>query len=183
MKPPGPYGAGDERQVYLLACFIRRCTGYVVELDDLCQEGMIGLLQAREHYRPNRDCTFATYARHRVYGAMRDYLRAMDPLTRGQRRAENLRRQADVALTAAPPYEEEQQRASEWDAPELPYTGRRLDQAFARLTVKERIVLRAEFWQGATQEATARELGVTAGRVSQVRKAALGKLRKRLERP
>lgn len=42
------------------------------ELDDLVQSGLIGLIQAAERFDPTVDFSFATFARHRVRGAILD---------------------------------------------------------------------------------------------------------------
>ena len=57
-----------------------------VEVDDLVQAGMIGLLDAVNRYEDNHGAQFETYAIQRIRGAMLDELRQMDHLGRGQRR-------------------------------------------------------------------------------------------------
>jgi RNA polymerase sigma factor FliA len=59
-----------------------------VELDDLIQAGMIGLLDASTRYQDNRGAQFETFASQRIRGAMLDELRASDWGSR------NLRQQA-----------------------------------------------------------------------------------------
>ena len=59
-----------------------------VELDDLIQVGMIGLLDASTRYEDNRGAQFETFASQRIRGAMLDELRASDWGSR------NLRQQA-----------------------------------------------------------------------------------------
>lgn len=49
-----------------------------VELDDLLQVGMIGLIQARESYDISQGASFATYAGIRIKGAMLDEVRRND---------------------------------------------------------------------------------------------------------
>ena len=49
-----------------------------VELDDLIQVGMIGLLDASKRYEDNRGAQFETFASQRIRGAMLDELRASD---------------------------------------------------------------------------------------------------------
>ena len=49
-----------------------------VEVDDLIQAGMIGLLEAAGHYSPDRGASFETYAGIRIRGAMIDALRKLD---------------------------------------------------------------------------------------------------------
>ena len=56
-----------------------------VELDDLVQAGMIGLLDALRRYREMPEAQFQTYATTRVRGAMLDELRSQDWLPRSVR--------------------------------------------------------------------------------------------------
>lgn len=49
-----------------------------VELDDLESAGAVGLVSAVEHYDPEQPSEFATYAQHRIRGAILDDLRAQD---------------------------------------------------------------------------------------------------------
>jgi RNA polymerase sigma factor for flagellar operon FliA len=46
-----------------------------VEVDDLIQAGMIGLLEAGSHYQADKGATFETYASIRIRGAMIDQMR------------------------------------------------------------------------------------------------------------
>ena len=66
------------RFIYTLPSFIER--------DDLEGYGIIGLIQALERYKPEKGIKFETYALSRIRGAALDYLRSLDPMTRGQRR-------------------------------------------------------------------------------------------------
>src|SRR5450830_1704762 len=56
-----------------------------VEVDDLVQAGMIGLLDAVNRYEDTHGVQFETYAVKRIRGAMLDELRNTDWLTRGVR--------------------------------------------------------------------------------------------------
>jgi len=58
-----------------------------VELDDLIQAGMVGLLDALDRFDSGQGASFATYASQRVRGAMIDELRSRDWLPRSVRRA------------------------------------------------------------------------------------------------
>ena len=49
-----------------------------VDVDDLVQAGMIGLLEAARHYATDRSASFETYAGIRIRGAMLDELRRTD---------------------------------------------------------------------------------------------------------
>ncbi len=57
-----------------------------VEVDDLVQNGMIGLLDAMSRYEEGLGAQFETYAVQRIRGAMLDGLRDNDWLPRGARR-------------------------------------------------------------------------------------------------
>lgn len=57
-----------------------------VEVDDLIQVGMMGLMDALNRYEEMPGAQFATYAQQRIRGAMLDELRQMDWLPRGARR-------------------------------------------------------------------------------------------------
>src|ERR1700723_4781371 len=53
-----------------------------VEVDDLIQSGMIGLLDAAKHYSANKGANFETYAGIRIRGAMLDEVRKSDLMPR-----------------------------------------------------------------------------------------------------
>ena len=58
-----------------------------VQVDDIIQAGMIGLLDAASRYDELRGAQFETYASQRIRGAMLDELRDADWATRNVRRA------------------------------------------------------------------------------------------------
>ena len=66
-----------------------------VEVDDLIQAGMIGLLDAVNRYEETHGAQFETYAVQRIRGAMLDELRSSDWLPRGIR--QNMRK-IEVAM-------------------------------------------------------------------------------------
>ena len=81
-----------------------------VEVDDLIQAGMIGLLDAIQRYEENHGAQFETYAVLRIRGAMLDELRSSDWMPRSTR--QNMRKveQAMHALQQSlgrPPSESE----------------------------------------------------------------------------
>ena len=57
-----------------------------VDLDDLIQAGMIGLMDAASRYKEDQGAQFETYASQRIRGAMLDELRANDWLPRSMRK-------------------------------------------------------------------------------------------------
>ena len=68
-----------------------------VELDDLMQAGMMGLLDAVRRYQVVAEAQFETYAVTRIRGAMLDELRSQDWLPRSVR---TKARQIEVAVSA-----------------------------------------------------------------------------------
>src|ERR1700761_6719946 len=65
-----------------------------VEVDDLIQSGMIGLLDAAKNYSASKGANFETYAGIRIRGAMLDEVRRSDWTPRSVHR--NMREMADV---------------------------------------------------------------------------------------
>jgi RNA polymerase sigma factor for flagellar operon FliA len=57
-----------------------------IEVDDLIHAGVLGLIAAAEKFDGARNVAFGAYAKHRVRGAILDYLRKEDWLTRDSRR-------------------------------------------------------------------------------------------------
>ncbi|MDP2878621.1 MAG: RNA polymerase sigma factor FliA [Sulfuricella sp.] len=68
-----------------------------VQVDDLIQVGMIGLLDAASNYDDTQGAQFETYAVQRIRGAMLDELRQCDWLPRSARKT---LRQIEIAMNA-----------------------------------------------------------------------------------
>lgn len=68
-------------------------------LDDLRQEGMIGLIDAVHTYDPSRGPKFVTHAQNKVRSKVRDLMRSNDTLSRGARARERQLESATAALT------------------------------------------------------------------------------------
>ena len=77
-----------------------------IELDDLIQAGMVGLLEALGRFDATQGATFATFASQRIRGAMMDELRTRDWLPRSVRRSaravDSAVRQLEQQLGRAP---------------------------------------------------------------------------------
>lgn len=74
---------------YYMCTFVRNAARRIasglpscIDADDLEQVGYFGLIDCIEKFEPSRKFKFETYARQRVEGAMRDYLRREDPASR-----------------------------------------------------------------------------------------------------
>lgn len=57
-----------------------------VDLEDLVQQGYLGLVDSMERFDIDRDIKFETFSSQRIYGAMQDYLRKIDPTPRPMRK-------------------------------------------------------------------------------------------------
>jgi RNA polymerase sigma factor for flagellar operon FliA len=82
-------GATVERYLPLVGAIARTVSRGLppsVEIDELMNDGVIGLIAAAQRYDPDRGVGFSTYAGHRIRGAMLDGLRERDPLPRTLRR-------------------------------------------------------------------------------------------------
>jgi RNA polymerase sigma factor for flagellar operon FliA len=73
-----------------------------IDVDDLVGEGMVGLVDAVGKFNAAKRVKLASYARHRIRGAMLDGLRALDPASRELRRkgkrVERICRELQVSL-------------------------------------------------------------------------------------
>jgi RNA polymerase sigma factor for flagellar operon FliA len=94
-----------------LAMRIIRRVPQAVSMDDILSAGWLGLVEARRRRDAcPTEAQFEAYAAHRVRGAMLDYLRGLDPMSRRQRQASRSITTAIRDLTQElnrPPTEEE----------------------------------------------------------------------------
>jgi RNA polymerase sigma factor FliA len=80
--------------VKAIAYSVRQKLPVHVDLDDLTHAGVLGLIDAATKYDPDKQVAFASYAKHRVKGAILDSLRQMDSASREIRKRH---RQIDAA--------------------------------------------------------------------------------------
>jgi len=92
----------DEELVQKYAALVKRIAFHLisrlpptVQIEDLLQAGMMGLLDAAHHYNAEKGASFATYATIRIRGSMLDELRSNDWAPRSVHR--NTRRIAEAA--------------------------------------------------------------------------------------
>ncbi len=81
-----------------------------VDAEDLRSAGVFGLLDAIEHFDPDRGVKFETYCRKRVSGAMLDELRRQDPIPR-----ETRERAGTVKRAVAKLQDDLQREPSPWE--------------------------------------------------------------------
>jgi RNA polymerase sigma factor for flagellar operon FliA len=93
-----------------IAYYYRGRVGKIIEIEDLLQLGMVGLVEAAHNYSPQDDVPFASYARLRIKGAIVDYLRKSSNLCRGTIRRkqdyERAKRSLEKKLNRDPSVEE-----------------------------------------------------------------------------
>ncbi len=82
--------------VYSIARQLKRRLPAHVQLEELVQAGMVGLLEAGRRFDPDHGVPFGLYARTRIQGAMLDDIRRADPADRGARRARSLLDQVEA---------------------------------------------------------------------------------------
>lgn len=69
------------------------------DYEDLVNQGLIGLIEAVDHYNPDFKTQFSTYATFRIRGKILDYLRSLDWLSRTARHRARDVREAVNTLT------------------------------------------------------------------------------------
>jgi RNA polymerase sigma factor for flagellar operon FliA len=92
LEPPCATAADRERLILAYAPTIKYLAQRLasrlpasIELDDLIQAGVLGLIDAIAKYDPSRDNMFKTYAECRIQGAMLDSVRSLDWVPRSVR--------------------------------------------------------------------------------------------------
>jgi RNA polymerase sigma factor for flagellar operon FliA len=221
---------GELDQVYYIASRIRERLPQQVELEDLVNAGVIGLLEASKSFDSSKNTHFRSYAKFRIRGAIMDSLRESDWGSRSLRKRTREIAEATAVLSSRlgrQPVESEiaaemgwttkrfqsivaqidglfiagQQAAVSGDgehlvdlvesAPDLddpdPFdlclTGERnqhLAEAISKLTEREQLILSLYYREELTMKEIAQIVGVALSRVSQIRQAALIKLREYL---
>lgn len=176
----------------------------IAQLDwgDYSQNAAIGLLEAMERYDPARNIEFIAYAKTRVRGAVFNGLRAY--LTENRQNAmretrfgeryESLHRDGDEdpltqfvsvisglaighlmdSLGESELVEQAHHVEQQIDAQRV---GMRLKTAIHTLPERERLVIELHYLQHIPFVNVAEMLGVTKGRISQIHKSAIGRLR------
>ena len=117
-------------QVYYLASRIRERMPKNVDLEDLVQAGVIGLIEACRSFDCSKDAQFSTFAKFRIRGAILDSLRKLDWGSRTLRRKGREIASSIARLESTlgrPPLEEEIAADMEMKLDELQNTITQLD--------------------------------------------------------
>src|SRR5437588_6657017 len=86
--------------VQSIACNIKRRLPAHVDVEDLVQTGMIGLLEASRRYDASRAVDFSSFANSRITGAILDELRKWDTCSRHDRHKAREAEEAKLRLRA-----------------------------------------------------------------------------------
>jgi RNA polymerase sigma factor (sigma-70 family) len=158
-----------------------------VTFDDLASAGMIGLIHAVDRFDQTRGLKFRSYAQHRIWGAMQDFLRDEDPLSRTERRRV---RASAPALSATgygvPPatvgLDQIPVRCLAASPAQPAFTLRaEVREARRCLSLRENRVIELLYDLGWQSREVAVEMHVNESRVSQIKTRAISKLRLQLE--
>jgi RNA polymerase sigma factor (sigma-70 family) len=151
-----------------------------VTLDDLISAGTIGLIGAVDRFDASRGLKFRSYAQHRIMGAMLDFLRGQDPLSRAERRrvresADPLQPPVTVSLDGLPNVA--LSRLTQTGVADFAI---RSDMRAARqcLSARENRVVALLYDLDWRSRDVATVLQVNESRVSQIKRSALSKLRR-----
>jgi RNA polymerase sigma factor for flagellar operon FliA len=159
-----------------------------VDIDDLVASGHVGLCDAAAAFDAARGVPFGAYARRRIVGAMLDYLRESDPLTRGDRARvkDGTLHHFEIQLHLDDAVHVRAHRLDEMasDAESQDVTLARLLQAqhvrgvVATLPERERFVIESYFWHHQSLADIGTALGVGESRASQLKTRACDRLRR-----
>src|SRR5438067_12880588 len=75
--------------VQAIAYLVRARTSWRLDIEELKAAGALGLVEAAQRFDPSLGIPFGAFARPRIEGAMLDFLRFTDPVTRQHRNAIN----------------------------------------------------------------------------------------------
>jgi RNA polymerase sigma factor for flagellar operon FliA len=166
---------GHLRLARLHAARIARSCPAWVEFEDLYQAAAIGLIDAARTFRADRGCQFSTFAACRIRGAILDYLRRADFLTRGHRA--QVRDDPPLHVPIESGQEDRRATASQ--------TVEERDQiavVLSCLSSRERAIVVLYDLEGLSMREIGRSLGMSENRVSQIRANVLARLRARWSR-
>jgi RNA polymerase sigma factor for flagellar operon FliA len=153
-----------------------------VEMDELINDGVIGLYTALDRYDPDRGVGFSTYAGHRIRGAMLDGLRMRDPLPRALRRVQKTSEAGGIQFLELD--EALMVPADESSSPEALAVEadlrRRVRCGLEALPPRDREVLELRMVRGLPLRAVAAHLSLSITRVAEIQMRGITRLRRYL---
>lgn len=187
--------------------FMKR-RGGDIEFPEFCQMASLGLLEAIDRFDPGHGAPFGAYATHRITGAIRDGLGKLSEVREQvsfRRRTQRDRVDSLQSNSAKDPLDalvelavglalgfmlegttlyveqdEISQQPNAYESMAWKEAMQKLAKAVEGLPEREQTILRRHYFDGLRFEEIGAVVGVTKGRISQIHKAALGLLRKRL---
>lgn len=150
-----------------------------VERDDIDQAARMGLIDAALRFDAARGATFETFARWRINGAVRDYLRSLDCVSKEERAKINAGEASErVELRVDDLYLEPRavQRTPE-EASMAAQFAAQLRNLVEGLSGRQRTIVRQYYYHDQAMAAIGEDLGVGEARISQVHKRAIETLR------
>jgi len=169
----------------------------VVDFEELVNTGVIGLIKAIDRY-DEKKAKFSTYAYIKIRGEILDYLRKLDFLPRSVRgkikkgEVEDLKEEIASFISIEEKLFSESDRFTIKDTlvssnptPEeeliLNDMKSRLADAISRLSDREKLILQLIFVEELDLKSISEILGISVSRVSQIKTAALKKLKELLD--
>ena len=155
-------------------------------LEDLVQEGCLGLIRAVERFQPEYGVQFSTYAYPVISGAIKNYLRSRRRLL-GKMGARNPQAE-DATAESGPPIQTGEELvapgdlefladATEEDLADRVLTRLSTKALLARLPPVERRIVTHFFYDDLSQREIGRRLARSNSRISRLLRRALGRLR------
>ncbi|MDX8412639.1 MAG: FliA/WhiG family RNA polymerase sigma factor [Mariprofundales bacterium] len=114
---------------------LMRRTPDSIEMNDLINSGVMGLLDAASRFEPEREIQFNTFVAYRVRGAMIDYLRSFDWMPRSLRDVSRQLQQAMVEVEQQQGRPAEEEEIAKFMAVDITEYRMRLDQVRAMSVV------------------------------------------------
>ncbi len=149
----------------------------MVGREDMLNEAWIGAIQAVDRFEPERGLKLSTLAERRIRGQILDYLRSMDRLKRKHRRKVRDGQAIAPRVLELGDRDFLDPRGSRALQCLEDRRDTRLILCRAKLTPRQRRVLSRHYWGSALDKDIAQEMGVSTGRISQLRTAIIAKLR------
>ena len=81
-----------------LSWYLHGRVSAVIDIEDLIQIGMLGLISAAQNYTPQKDASFSSYANIRIKGEILDYLRKNSNLCRATIKMKKMSEKASLML-------------------------------------------------------------------------------------
>jgi len=155
-----------------------------VDFDDLLSAAVLGLVDAASRYDESMNCSFSTYARYRIRGAVVDMLRSMDCVSRyardkGIKGEYSCFSELDIDDFS---FEENIQDTSCSDAVEIANMVEVVKAEIQKLPEKVRKVIQMHFFEGMSMSQVAKKIGVSKTTAFYICKKGIEEIKKNITR-